>query len=212
MHGVLGTARAELVDRGEFELKGIDAPWRLYEVPVVGRARQRRARRLGALAVRRARPRSASCSPISSTRAVGGRGGMVLVTGEAGVGKSRLIQEAADRRARAGHGACSSGHCLDMDAPPPYQPLVEQLEQAARALAPEVFREVLGENAPEVARLMPELHRIYDDIGESPDAPARPGAPLPAARVRAFVERAALRRPLCSASRICTGPTSRACC
>ena len=45
------------------------------------------------------------------------------------------------------------GHCLDMDAPPPYQPLVEQLEQAARGLAPEAFREVLGENAPEVARL-----------------------------------------------------------
>ena len=34
VHGVLGTARAELVDRGEFELKGIDSPWRLYEVPV----------------------------------------------------------------------------------------------------------------------------------------------------------------------------------
>jgi class 3 adenylate cyclase len=32
-HGVLGTARAELQDRGEFELKGIETPWRLYEVP-----------------------------------------------------------------------------------------------------------------------------------------------------------------------------------
>ena len=33
VHGVLGTARGELEDRGEFELKGIDAPWRLWEVP-----------------------------------------------------------------------------------------------------------------------------------------------------------------------------------
>ncbi len=32
-YGVLGTARAELQDRGEFELKGITAPWRLYEIP-----------------------------------------------------------------------------------------------------------------------------------------------------------------------------------
>jgi class 3 adenylate cyclase len=33
LHGVLGTARGELVDRGEFTLKGIDAPWRLWDVP-----------------------------------------------------------------------------------------------------------------------------------------------------------------------------------
>jgi len=33
VYGVLGTARKELEDRGEFELKGIEIPWQVYEVP-----------------------------------------------------------------------------------------------------------------------------------------------------------------------------------
>ena len=33
VHMVLGTARDDLEDRGMFDLKGISAPWHLYEVP-----------------------------------------------------------------------------------------------------------------------------------------------------------------------------------
>jgi len=33
VHGVLGTARGDLEDRGEFALKGLDARWHLWEVP-----------------------------------------------------------------------------------------------------------------------------------------------------------------------------------
>lgn len=194
VHGVLGTARAELVDCGEFELKGIDAPWRLYEVPVSYEhgsaviADSERSPYVG-----RAKEREQFADLVA--RAAGGQGGMVLVTGEAGAGKSRLIEEAADL-ARAQDMAVLVGHCLDMDAPPPYQPLVEQLDQAARGLTPEAFREVLGENAPEVARLMPELHRIYDDIGESPKLPPDQERRYLLHGFGRFVERAALRRPL----------------
>ena len=192
--GVLGTARAELVDRGEFELKGIAAPWRLYEVPVgyeqsvavlsdserspyVGRERE--LAQLAELVI----------------RANGGGGGMVLVAAEAGGGKSRLIQEATNL-ARENDMGVLVGHCLDMDAPPPYQPLVEQLEQASRALDAAAFREVLGDNAPEVARLMPELHRIYDDVGPSPDLPPDQERRYLLHGFGRFVERAARRRPL----------------
>jgi hypothetical protein len=35
VHGVLGTARGNLEDRGQFALKGFDAPWHLWEVPWV---------------------------------------------------------------------------------------------------------------------------------------------------------------------------------
>jgi class 3 adenylate cyclase/tetratricopeptide (TPR) repeat protein len=194
VHGVLGTARAELVDRGEFELKGIDAPWRLYEVPVAyehGSAVLADADR--SPYVGRAKERELFDDLVA--RAAGGHGGMVFVTGEAGAGKSRLIQEGA--ALALDHGmAVLVGHCLDMDAPPPYQPLVEQLDQAARALAPEIFRELLGDNAPEVARLMPELHRIYSDIGESPNLPPDQERRYLLHGFGRFVERAALRRPL----------------
>ncbi|MDQ1456561.1 MAG: hypothetical protein QOH28_2181 [Actinomycetota bacterium] len=194
VYGVLGTARAELVDRGEFELKGIDAPWRLYEVPVAYEhagavlADAERSPYVG-----RAKEREAFAGLVA--RAAGGHGGMVFVTGEAGAGKSRLIQEGSDLAREQGM-AVLVGHCLDMDAPPPYQPLIEQLDQAARGLPPEAFRELLGENAPEVARLMPELHQIYDDVGESPALPPDQERRYLLHGFGRFVERAALRRPL----------------
>jgi class 3 adenylate cyclase len=194
VHGVLGTARTELVDRGEFEFKGIDEPWHLYEVPTddgYGHA---------ALADSERSPyvgRAKECELLAElvARAAGGHGGMVIVTGEAGAGKTRLIQETAGL-ARRQHMAVLVGHCLDMDTPPPYQPLVEQLDQAERVMTPGAFREVLGDNAPEVARLMPELHRIYDDIGESPNLPPDQERRYLLHGCGRFVERAALRRPL----------------
>ena len=120
---------------------------------------------------------------------------MVFVTGEAGAGKSRLIQEANALALEQGM-AVLVGQCLDMDAPPPYQPLVELLDQARRTLAPEAFRELLGENAPEVARLMPELRQVYDDIGESPTLPPDQERRYLLHGFSRFVERAAQRRPL----------------
>ena len=194
VHGVLGTARAGLVDRGEFELKGIAVPWHLYEVAVVDErgpallADSDRSPYVG-----RAHERELLARLVA--RAAGGGGGMVLVSGEAGAGKSRLVQETSDL-ARQHQMAVLVGHCLDMDAPPPYQPLVEQLGQAARALAPEVFRQVLGDNAAEVARLMPELHRIYPDIGDSPGIPPDQERQYLLQGFSRFVERATLRRPL----------------
>ena len=194
VHGVLGTARAELEDRGEFELKGIDAPWRLYEVPVgddQGNAVLADAERSPYVGRQKERDQFADLV----ARAAAGHGGMVFVTGEAGAGKSRLIQEGTAVASEQGM-AVLVGHCLDMDAPPPYQPLVEQLDQAARALEPEVFRSLLGENAPEVAKLMPQLYRIYDDVSASPGLPPDQERRYLLHGFSRFVERAALRRPL----------------
>ena len=194
VHGVLGTARAELVDRGDFELKGIEAPWHLYEVPLpdersaVLLADSDRSPYVG-----RARERELLAGFVA--RAAGGLGGMVLISGEAGAGKSRLAQETADL-ARRHQMAVLVGHCLDMDAPPPYQPFVEQLGQSARALASEEFRELLGDNAPEVARLMPELYRIYPDIGDAPGMPPDQERQYLLHALSRFVERATLRQPL----------------
>ena len=194
VHGVLGTARTELVDRGEFELKGIDTPWRLFEVPVVDdRADDVLADTERSPFVGRIHERELIAEQVARTMA--DQGGMVLVTGEAGAGKSRLIRETCELARERGM-AVLVGHCLDMDAPPPYQPLVEQLEHSARTLTPEAFRELLGEQAPEVARLMPELHRIYDDIGESPVLPPDQERRYLLHGVGRFVERAALRQPL----------------
>ena len=164
---MLGTVRTELVDAASSSSRGSTRRG-AFEVLVV----HDRADDVLADTERVASWAASTNQPIAEqvARTMADQGGMVLVTGEAGAGKSRLIRETCELARERGM-AVLVGHCLDMDAPPPYQPLVEQLEHSARALTPEAFRELLGEQAPEVARLMPELHRIYDDIGESPVLP-----------------------------------------
>ena len=192
-YGVLGTARDELVDHGAAELKGIDNEWRLYLVPVddaeaVGLADNEPTPYVGRVGERE-RLRTVLEAGAS------GRGAMVLVSGEAGMGKSRLVREAVAMAERLGMVAYT-GNCVDMESPPPYQPHVDQLEQAARTLSPTQFRTALGENAPEVAKLMPSLRQRYDDIPPSPELSPEQERRYMLHGVGEFIERASANRPL----------------
>ena len=88
---------------------------------------------------------------------------MVMIGGEPGIGKTHLITailEAAQHR-----GAYANiGHCYEMEGAPPYVPFIEMLERSARVAPKESFRHVLGDAASEVAKLMPELRRMYPDM------------------------------------------------
>ena len=103
-------------------------------------------------------------------RAKRGEGGLLLLCGEAGIGKTRLTLE-AERIARATEVLVLRGHCPDTEAPPPYQPTLEQIEQIARLLGPETMRQRIGENATELGKLMPELRQRYSDIPPFPSLP-----------------------------------------
>ena len=98
---------------------------------------------------------------IDST--VRGRGGMILIGGEPGVGKTRLVEEVLDMSQRR---RCLSltGRCYEMEGTPPFMPFVETVELCARVVPPAALREVLGDAAPEVARLVPDLRRLFPDI------------------------------------------------
>ncbi|UFU07067.1 helix-turn-helix transcriptional regulator [Ruania halotolerans] len=62
-------------------------------------------------------------------QATEGSAGAVLLPGEAGVGKSRLVTELAAKVTHEG-GTVLTGHCVGLgDAAPPYLPVVEVLEQ-----------------------------------------------------------------------------------
>jgi tetratricopeptide (TPR) repeat protein len=191
---VLGTARTQLQDRGQFDLKGIAVPWRLYEVPwaeesaasaladsdlspFVGRVAERaRLRRL-------------------LERAKASTGAFALIAGEAGMGKTRLVHEAAEEARQLGILALT-GHCLDMETVQPYLPVIEQIEQCARIVRPDALRQALGENAAEVAKLMPELRRRYPDIPEPVALPPEQERRFALHGVTAFIERAAAVQPM----------------
>ncbi|HEY1619058.1 MAG TPA: AAA family ATPase [Streptosporangiaceae bacterium] len=80
-----------------------------------------------------------------------------VVGGEAGVGKTRLVGEAAERAARAGF-LVLTGQCVELGAEGlPLAPLVDALRVLVRTLPPGELAEVLGPAGPSLARLLPEL-------------------------------------------------------
>ncbi len=164
--GVLGTARDALIDRGEFELKGIATPWRLYEVPVVDEEESTEAVAAGGLTPYVGRLQERAILKDLIDRTSHGDGGTLFIAGEAGLGKSRFIKESVLAAATSGI-LVLDGHCLEGDASVPYQPVVDQLEQLSRQWDAELLRSVLGDDAPEVAKVIPNLRKIFPEIGES---------------------------------------------
>jgi class 3 adenylate cyclase len=166
---ILGPAKdIELVDRGRFRLKGFPERWRLFEVawredavaapavsgrtPYVGREAERAdlRRRL--------------------EEALAGKGSLVMIGGEPGVGKTRIAEELMAEAAERGMLAFI-GHCYEQEGAPPYIPFVEMIETATRTVDPEALRNALGDSAPEVAKLLPGLRKLFPDIPQPPELP-----------------------------------------
>src|SRR5215217_1534819 len=85
-----------------------------------------------------------------------GRGGLVLLGGEAGIGKSRLAMEVAERAAHRG-AATLRGAAYEQEKQLPYGPFVEALEGFAGPIRSDELRAPVGDAAPELVRLVPAL-------------------------------------------------------
>jgi DNA-binding CsgD family transcriptional regulator len=87
----------------------------------------------------------------------GGTARSVLVAGEAGMGKSRLVAEAAARAERDGFRVLR-GQCVEFGAQGmALVPLVEALRTLARTTRPDQLDTLLGPARSELSRLLPEL-------------------------------------------------------
>src|SRR5580693_8018430 len=121
-----------------------------------------------------------------------GRGRVVLVAGEPGIGKTRLAEEAARRAAAAGI-QVAWGRCHEGDGAPALWPWAQVVRQLTAELAPGQLAAMLGPSAARLGQLLPEL--------AGPDGPA-PVADLGAARfqlnqaVAGLLRRLAGDRPL----------------
>ncbi len=94
--------------------------------------------------------------------ACAGRGQVVLVVGEAGIGKTRLVAEAMAHAANDGL-LVLQGHCFEPDRLLPYAPLLDLLRAMMAAQSPQALLDHAGPAGPELARLLPELTVLLPD-------------------------------------------------
>ncbi|MDQ1466774.1 MAG: hypothetical protein QOH10_1189 [Actinomycetota bacterium] len=89
---------------------------------------------------------------------------MVLIGGEAGVGKTRLVGVVAEEVVARG-GRAVTGACLELvDRALPYGPVVQVLRHAMRTMTPADFDNVVGPARGELARLLPELRTVGAEV------------------------------------------------
>jgi class 3 adenylate cyclase len=147
-------------DLGQIDLKGLAAPTQVCEVlyerndpaamlnrtPFVGRAAQ--LKRLSA----------------KLEQVFNGQGSIVMLRGEPGIGKSRLLEEFSDLAKQ--HGALTiRGACYDGEWQAPYGPFAEAIMEYARGDRAGLAT-LLGKRASIIARLAPGLHDLLGDIPE----------------------------------------------
>lgn len=85
-----------------------------------------------------------------------GRGGSVLLAGEAGVGKSRLVTALTERAANDQF-TTLLGHCYEQDVAFPYAPWIDLLRAFCSTHPDRAVADLLGPAAAELIALLPEL-------------------------------------------------------
>jgi predicted ATPase/phosphoribosyl 1,2-cyclic phosphodiesterase/anti-anti-sigma regulatory factor len=130
--------------------------------------------------------------------AEGGRGQLLLIGGEAGIGKTRLSEEI---KVKIGHGIALVGRCSEFEGNPPHQPFVEIGRHYLRQTSPEALRRQLGDRvtsinlAAALAPLIPDLYEVIPNLTPLPRL--EPEQELSRLRnsLVAFVARSAAERP-----------------
>jgi len=123
---------------------------------------------------------------------------VLMIEGQPGVGKTRIAREFGAEAAQQGF-LTLAGCCYDREDSVPFSPFVEILEVLAQTPNQAVFRAALGNDAAELARLMPQLRRMFPDIPKplelSPDQ-SREARRLLFNAFREFLARTANDRPV----------------
>jgi class 3 adenylate cyclase/GAF domain-containing protein len=146
---------------GQLELKGVPHPVTAFEVGYEVQAAQSVASRMPFVG------RQAEMRFLGErlAEAAAGRGGLVMVVGEPGIGKTRLAEELTEV-ARRGGWLALWGRCFEGDWSPPYAPFVEALE-ADVAARPDEWRAAPSPWAAPVARLVPKVRDVLPDVPEA---------------------------------------------
>ncbi len=112
-------------------------------------------------------------------RAIAGRGGVLLMAGEPGIGKSELADQLA-REAAACDATVLWGRAWEGEGAPPYWPWAQILRVQIHERSGAELKAIFGAATPYLAQILPEIHERL------PDLPAPPPIDAEQARFRQF--------------------------
>ena len=146
------------VSLGEQAVKNIARPVRVYRIRLEPKAPESafigRERELEALIV-------------GLERALTGVGRLVMLAGDAGIGKTRLAQEVAKVAAQRG-ATILWGRCYDQSGAPPYWPWAQAMRLYAQLLESDVLLAHMGPGAADIAEIVPELKVRFPELSSPP--------------------------------------------
>jgi anti-anti-sigma factor len=94
-----------------------------------------------------------------------GRGQLLLISGETGIGKTRLSQEVAEL---AQAGTLLVGNCHALEGSLAYQPFIEALRTYFATVPPSIADKEVGQLLSNVVHWVPEIRFILPDLPEAP--------------------------------------------
>jgi DNA-binding SARP family transcriptional activator len=99
--------------------------------------------------------------------AAAGQGGVVLLAGEPGIGKSHALRQLADA-ARAHAAVVLAGRCVEGEWAPPFRPFAEAIAGYGDLVSPRQLRAELGLGAQALARIAPRLYEQMPGLAAPP--------------------------------------------
>jgi DNA-binding SARP family transcriptional activator len=100
-------------------------------------------------------------------KAAEGRGGVVLLAGEPGIGKSHALRQLIDQ-AQASPAIVLAGRCVEGAWVPPFRPFAEAIAGYAESVDAGRLRADLGPAGAALVRIAPRLSELLPDLGPPP--------------------------------------------
>jgi len=123
-----------------------------------------------------------------------GESRVLLLSGEAGIGKTRAVEQVSDLAERLGF-KVFRGRCVESEGAPGFWPWVQVLRAAVSSDPPDNLLRALGEGAREVAWMVPELRPYVSDLPQTSAVDARAARFLMFDSVVAFFRELTRERP-----------------
>ena len=127
--------------------------------------------------------------------AIAGRGRLVMLAGEPGIGKTRIARELAVVAESRGVQVLW-GRCYEEEGSPPYWPWVQPIRDYVQQQNPELLLSAMGPGAADIAEIIPELRIKLPDLTPSPSLEPEQARFRLFDSVTTFLKNAAASQPL----------------